>query len=149
MGDAIVVEERSLGLEQSWSPQSRVEDKRIHTANAAFPLVRMAPVIDRVSREFAGAVDWLSGPCVSVDGCTRLLITENDVGLHEGRYIRLSAMPVGNTLRVTGGYYDNFFRPVTVCEKSLPLSRLDERTLGEVFKETHEKLTKYRRMRVY
>ena len=147
MGDGIVVEERRLGLEQSWSPQSRWVGKRTETGNETLSPARIAPVIERVSRQFAGAVDWLPGRCVCVDGCTRLLITENDPGLHQGRYIRLSAVPVGNTLRVTGGYYDNFFRPVTVCEKSLPLSRLDERMLAGIFMETREKLTRYRRMR--
>lgn len=142
MGDGIIVEERRLGQEQSWLSQSRADDKRTEMANEGLPAVRIGPVIESVSREFACAVDWLSGRCACVEGCTRLLITENDVGLHQGRYIRLTAAPVGNTLRVTGGYYDDFFQPVTVCEKSLPLTRLNERTLGDVFMETHDKLTR-------
>jgi hypothetical protein len=147
MSDRVIVGERRAALEK---PLHELQPAvgRGEATKDALSMGRIAPVIEGVGRDFAGAVDWLPGRCSYVDGCLRLSITENDTGLHEGGYIRLSAAPLENTLRVTGGCYDSYFRPVTVCEKSLPLGRVNERALGEVLMETHDKLIRYYRTHV-
>lgn len=137
MGDRVVIEERRFHVEEQWSQ-----------SHPGVPIGGIVPVIDKVAHDFAGAVDWLPGCCSNVDGRLRLSITENEVGLHEGGYIKLSAEPLENTVRITGGCYDSYFRPVTVCEKSLPFNGLKERALGEVLMETHDKLSKYYRTHV-
>lgn len=108
----------------------------------------IAPAMEKIGREFASAVDWLSGRCAYGDGILCLSITENEVALHAGGYIRMSAVPSENTLKVRGGCYDGYLQPVTVCEKSLPLGHVSEQRLGEVLMETYDKLTRYYRTHV-
>jgi len=146
MGNRSTVEAAMADLGRSWQSGSKIA--RIEVARGPFPLAGIAPLIDKVAQDFAGTVDWMSGCCSHVDGGLRLSITENEPGLHEGGYVSLTAEPFGNSVRITGGCYDSFYRPVTVCEKSIPLNSLKERALGEVLMETHDKLTRYYRTHI-
>jgi hypothetical protein len=71
------------------------------------------------------------------------MLTENDLALRAGGYVRVDARPLADLLKVTAGCYDPYFNPVVVCEKSVALSETDYRKLRGLLDETHDKLTTY------
>ena len=114
-------------------------------------MAKIASMVDRVCCNFASEVDWqycpLSGTsygCKSGDyGVMGFLVTENDEALRAGGYIKINAVPTANLLRLRAGCYDTYFNPVTVCERNMALSGLNQQKLESLLNETHEKLTSY------
>lgn len=116
------------------------------------PLMRaMAAMVDRTCRRFAGDVDWQYAP-VSWAASERwegesdlrcCMVTENDLALRAGGYVRVDTRPLTDQVKVTAGCYDPYFNPVVVCEKSMVLGELDYRKLRELLDEMHDKLTTF------
>jgi hypothetical protein len=108
-------------------------------------------MMDRTCRHFASDIDWqydfvpstYSHRRESESGLRCFMVTENDLALRVGGYVRVDALPLADVLKVTAGCYDPYFNPVVVCEKSMALSELDYRKLRELLDETHDKVTTY------
>jgi hypothetical protein len=149
-GRTVLMVDRVGGAEKT----ARVSSgSRAGSESRDVPLMRgMAAMVDRTCHRFAGDVDWQYTPipwAVSEgwEGEPDLrccVMTENDLALRAGGYVRVDTRPLTDLLKVTAGCYDPYFNPVVVCEKSMALSELDYRKLRELLDETHDKLTTYR-----
>ncbi len=108
-------------------------------------------MMDRTCRHFASDIDWQCDFVPSMSshrweseaGLGSFMVTENDLALRVGGYIRVDALPPADVVKVTAGCYDPYFNPVVVCEKSMALSEVDYRKLRELLDETHDKVTAY------
>lgn len=109
----------------------------------AASMAKINSMVDKVCCDFAADVDWHYHP-----DATSFVLGENPKGLHAGGYIKISAVPAANLLRLRAGCYDMYFQPMTVCERNVALSGLNQRKLGGLLNETHEKLTTYYLKRV-
>jgi hypothetical protein len=114
-------------------------------------MAKIALMVDKVCCAFASVVDWQYRP-VSVTSSHRkgsdhgvmgFVVTENHEALRAGGYIKINAVPTANLLRVRAGCYDTYFNPVTVCERNVALSGLNQQKLESLLNETYEKLTTY------
>jgi hypothetical protein len=108
-------------------------------------MAKIALMVDKVCCDFASVVDWQYRPvsgtsshCKGSDhGVMGFVVTENHEALRAGGYIKINAVPTANLLRVRAGCYDTYFNPVTVCERNVALSGLNQQKLESLLNETH------------
>lgn len=89
----------------------------------------------------AERLDWQFYMSASEDkGPVQMIVGESDHALRSGRYIKVKVLPEMGTVWFTGGYYDIYYCPITVFDRSIRLNDLSSNCLEEVLSDVYDRL---------